>query len=121
MIKLNASLSFGGELEVPSDKSISHRSALLNSISIGKSKILNYSDGEDCISTLSVLKELGANINLIAKENSYDLEIESNGLDSFAKPKNNLYTGNSGTTTRLLSGILSFALIHPHLVRRKGE
>ena len=108
MIKLNASLSFGGELEVPSDKSISHRSALLNSIATGKSKILNYSDGEDCISTLSVLKELGANINLIAKENSYELEIESKGLDSFTKPKNNLYAGNSGTTTRLLSGILSF-------------
>ena len=109
MIKLNSSLSFSGELEVPSDKSISHRSALLNSISIGKSKILNYSDGEDCLSTLSVLKELGVNLNLIPKENSYDLEIESKGLNSLTKPKNNLYAGNSGTTTRLLSGILSFS------------
>ena len=63
MIKLFSSLSFSGELEVPSDKSISHRSALLNSIANGKSKILNYSNGEDCLSTLGVLKELGVDLS----------------------------------------------------------
>lgn len=109
MIKLSSSFSFGGELEVPSDKSISHRSALLNSIANGKSKILNYSNGEDCLSTLGVLKELGVNINMIPKENSYELDIESNGLNSLIEPKKVLYAGNSGTTTRLLSGILAFS------------
>ena len=109
MIKLSSSLSFSGELEVPSDKSISHRSALLNSIANGKSKILNYSNGEDCLSTLGVLKELGVNINLIPKKNSYELNIESKGLNSLIEPKKDLYAGNSGTTTRLLSGILAFS------------
>ena len=109
MIKLKSSSSLSGEIIVPSDKSISHRAALLNSIARGKSKILNYSDGEDCLSTLSVLKELGVKINLIPKSNSYELEIESEGLNSLSSPKNKLFAGNSGTTTRLLAGILSFS------------
>ncbi|MBH60258.1 MAG: 3-phosphoshikimate 1-carboxyvinyltransferase [Dehalococcoidia bacterium] len=109
MIKLNSSPSLSGEITIPSDKSISHRAALLNSIAIGKSNILNYSDGEDCLSTISVLRKLGVKINLIPKSNSYELEIESDGLNSLATPKDKLFAGNSGTTTRLLAGILSFS------------
>ena len=109
MIKLNSSPSLSGEIIIPSDKSISHRAALLNSIAIGKSNILNYSDGEDCLSTISVLRKLGVKINLIPKSNSYELEIESDGLNSLATPKDKLFAGNSGTTTRLLAGILSFS------------
>ena len=95
MIKLNSSPSLSGEIIIPSDKSISHRAALLNSIAIGKSNILNYSDGEDCLSTISVLRKLGVKINLIP--------------NSLATPKDKLFAGNSGTTTRLLAGILSFS------------
>ena len=62
MIKLNPSNKLTGEIIVPSDKSISHRAAILNSIAIGTSQIFNYSDGDDCLSTLSILSNLGVRI-----------------------------------------------------------
>ena len=107
MIELNNASKFNGTIVIPSDKSISHRSALLNSIAQGKASINNYSNGQDCLSTLDVLKKLGVNIDIENKGDFLNLEITGNGFEGLSKPESFLDAGNSGTTTRLISGILS--------------
>ena len=91
-----------GELELPGDKSISHRAVMFASMADGKSKIFNISNGEDVFSTRNCFKQLGANI-----ENKGNfVEITGRGFKSFIKPSDSLNAGNSGTTARLISGIL---------------
>ena len=90
-----------GEIEIPPDKSISHRAVMLGSLCKGKVKVENFSQGEDCQNTLKIFRELGVKVNLL---NNKSFEICSDGL---SRPNNTLYVGNSGTTTRLLSGILA--------------
>ena len=107
MIELNKTSKLTGTIIIPSDKSISHRSALLNSISQGEATINNYSNGQDCLSTLDVLKNLGVNINIENKGDFLNLKIKGNGFEGLSKPESLLDAGNSGTTTRLISGILS--------------
>ncbi|MBM31738.1 MAG: 3-phosphoshikimate 1-carboxyvinyltransferase [Chloroflexi bacterium] len=97
-----------GELITPSDKSISHRSVIFNSISKGISNISNFSDGDDCISTLEVLKKLGVKITQSNQNNSgLSLRIEGIGENLFPNNNLELNAGNSGTTIRLMSGILA--------------
>lgn len=115
MIKLNSSSKLTGEIIVPSDKSISHRAAILNSIAIGTSQIFNFSDGDDCLSTLSILSNLGVKIKKSFSPNQLDLTIEGKGLHGLSKPLVPLDAGNSGTTTRLISGILSSASFNSNL------
>ena len=107
MINLNSTSKFSGSITIPSDKSISHRSAILNSIAYGKAEINNYSNGEDCLSTLNVLKNLGVDIKIDNKEDFLNIKIIGNGFDGLSMPSSILDVGNSGTTTRLISGILS--------------
>jgi len=91
-----------GELKLPGDKSISHRAVMFSSLSKGKSVIYNLSDGEDVKSTKNCFKQLGIQV-----ENKKDtVEIEGKGFKGFKKPLTPLDAGNSGTTTRLISGIL---------------
>ena len=85
--------SIRGELITPSDKSISHRSAIFNSISKGISNIKNFSDGDDCISTLKILKKLGVKISKLDQNNSgLSLRIEGIGDNLF--PNINLENGS---------------------------
>ena len=107
MINLNSTSKFSGSITIPSDKSISHRSAILNSIAYGKAEINNYSNGEDCLSTLNVLKNLGVDIKIDNKKDFLNIKIIGNGFDGLSMPSSTLDVGNSGTTTRLISGILS--------------
>ena len=107
MINLNSTSKFSGSITIPSDKSISHRSAILNSIAYGNAEINNYSNGEDCLSTLNVLKNLGVDIKIDNKEDFLNIKIAGNGFDGLSMPSSILDVGNSGTTTRLISGILS--------------
>ena len=107
MINLKSTSKFSGSIIIPSDKSISHRSAILNSIAYGKAEINNYSNGEDCLSTLNVLKNLGVDITIDNKEDFLNIKITGNGFDGLSMPSSILDVGNSGTTTRLISGILS--------------
>ncbi len=107
MIELNKASKFNGTIVIPSDKSISHRSALLNSIAQGEASINNYSNGQDCLSTLDVLTKLGVNIDVENKVDFLNLKITGNGFEGLSKPESFLDAGNSGTTTRLISGILS--------------
>ncbi len=94
--------SFNGELYLPGDKSISHRAVMFSSMAEGKSILKNCSNADDVKSTISCLKKLG--IDIIKDRDN--IIIEGKGFKGFSKPNKELYAGNSGTTARLLSGIL---------------
>ncbi len=92
-----------GELVLPGDKSISHRAVMLASLAKGKSFIHNLSNSEDVLSTKKCFSQLGASII----DNGDRVEIVGRGYKGFVESENELYAGNSGTTARLLMGILS--------------
>lgn len=91
-----------GEIIIPSDKSISHRAAMFLSLAKGVSVIENFSQGADCLSSLSVLNTVGVKSRFIDEKT-----VEVDSRDGFVTPKEDLYCGNSGTTMRLMSGILA--------------
>ncbi|HIW20561.1 MAG TPA: 3-phosphoshikimate 1-carboxyvinyltransferase, partial [Candidatus Dorea intestinavium] len=91
------------EFNVPGDKSISHRSIILGAISNGTTKVSNFLDGADCKATISCFREMGVTIT---KEKDLVI-IKGVGLTGLKKPTRTLETGNSGTTTRLLAGLLA--------------
>lgn len=92
-----------GTIELLGDKSISHRAIMFSSISKGYNRISNFLMGEDCISTISCFRKLGVGIEI--KKN--DVFIRGNGLYGLKKPSDILDVGNSGTTIRLMMGILA--------------
>lgn len=92
-----------GEITIPGDKSISHRSVMFGSIAKGTTEISHFLQGADCLSTISCFKKMGIQI-----ENNQDTVIvHGNGLRGLKKPETILDCGNSGTTTRLISGLLA--------------
>jgi 3-phosphoshikimate 1-carboxyvinyltransferase len=101
--------SVRGRVRPPGDKSISHRYALLASIAEGTSHIRGYSTGGDCQSTLRCLRALGVLIRQAAQATGQglDIEIEGRGLRGLQRPSSLLDAGNSGSTIRMLSGILA--------------
>lgn len=101
-VKINQSNSLNGEIVIPSDKSISHRAVMFSALTKGISVIENFSQGADCLSTLEVIKNLGVDAQFKDKKT---LIINSPGI--LSAPKKDLYCGNSGTTMRLMSGILA--------------
>ncbi len=103
MITLNKIKSLKGEVKVPGDKSISHRAIMIGSIAKGKTEITNFLQGADCLSTISCLRQMGINI----ENNTNNVLVKGNGLHGLIPPSSCLYVGNSGTTIRLISGILS--------------
>ncbi len=100
---INSSKELIGDIMIPGDKSITHRAIILGSICSGKVTISNGLYSEDCLKTISCFKEMGVEI----KTNDYRIEIIGKGLRSLRPPKETLDAGNSGTLSRLLSGILS--------------
>jgi len=92
-----------GEITIPGDKSISHRSIILSSLAEGTSKICGLLEGEDCLATIEVFRNMG--IKIVNEEGVYS--IKGNGLRGLEAPQNPLDFGNSGTSIRLCSGILS--------------
>jgi 3-phosphoshikimate 1-carboxyvinyltransferase len=92
----------GGILELPGDKSISHRAVMFSSMAKGESKIFNLSNGEDVRSSQKCFEQLGAEISREADH----IIIKGCGFKGFKKPNAPLDSGNSGTTARLISGIL---------------
>lgn len=92
-----------GRLRVPGDKSISHRAVMFGSISKGITRITGFLNGADCISTISIFKKMGIDIEI----NGTSVIVKGNGLHGLKRPDSILDCGNSGTTTRLVSGILS--------------
>lgn len=95
--------SLKGEITIPGDKSISHRGVMFGSISEGITELTGFLDGADCRSTISCFKAMGIDIT---QENDHVI-IRGKGLHGLTKPEKMLDVGNSGTTTRLISGILA--------------
>src|SRR5437870_8053475 len=92
-----------GSICLPGDKSISHRYAMIAAIAEGASTIHNYSTGADCHSTLDCLRALGISVD----EQGADVTIHGRSLDGLRAPARDLDAGNSGSTIRMLSGILA--------------
>jgi 3-phosphoshikimate 1-carboxyvinyltransferase len=104
-IKLKKTSYVSGVIEVPADKSITHRAVMLSSLAEGNSIVRNYLPSDDCNRTIEAFRQMGAEIKI----DTGSLYIKGAGL-KLVKPQNgkyNIYAGNSGTTTRLLSGILA--------------
>lgn len=92
----------GGSLAIPGDKSISHRSVIFSSLAKGESVIHNLGNGEDVKSTISCFSSLGVNF----EDKNNTLFIKGSGFKNLKKPLSPLNAGNSGTTSRLITGIL---------------
>src|SRR5579872_7019502 len=92
-----------GQICLPGDKSISHRYAMLASVAEGQSRIHNYSTGADCHSTLGCMRALGVEVEVRGAE----ITVHGRGLDGLKAPAGDLDAGNSGSTIRMLSGILA--------------
>jgi 3-phosphoshikimate 1-carboxyvinyltransferase len=101
--QISPALSVSGAIQLPGDKSISHRYAMLAGIAEGPSKISNYSTGADCQSTLACVRALGAE----SETKDGIVCIHGHGLDGLHEPAAALDAGNSGSTIRMLSGILA--------------
>lgn len=89
----------------PGDKSISHRSMLLNAVADGQASVTNYSPGADCLSTIRCLRAMGVRIERMEGDGSY--LVHGAGLDGLAEPSDVMNAGNSGTTMRLVAGLLA--------------
>lgn len=92
-----------GTFELIGDKSISHRAIMFSSIAKGKTKITNFLIGQDCLSTIDCFRKMGVDISI----DNRNVIVNGVGLNGLKKPKDVLDVGNSGTTIRLLSGILA--------------
>lgn len=92
-----------GELTVPGDKSISHRAVMFGSLAQGTTRITHFLEGADCLSTISCFRKMGVDIECNASE----ILVHGKGLHGLSAPSEILDVGNSGTTTRLISGILA--------------
>ena len=95
-----------GTLQLPADKSISHRAAMFAALHEGRSTIENFSEAADPHSTLDCLRKLGVTIHE-KRDNNNTIEVEGVGRDGLQQPSEDLNCGNSGTTMRLLSGIIA--------------
>ncbi|MFN7936724.1 MAG: 3-phosphoshikimate 1-carboxyvinyltransferase [Bryobacteraceae bacterium] len=100
---IHPSSALRGAVRLPGDKSISHRYGMLASISEGTSVLSNYSSGADCHSTLGCMEAMGARI----EKNGTEITVHGVGLEGLQAPAGMLDAGNSGSTIRMLSGILA--------------
>ncbi len=98
-----------GEITAPGDKSISHRAAILNAVANGEARVTNFSTGADCASTVEMLRALGVDIDHRpgSADRGGELTVRGVGMNGLSEPEDVLDAGNSGTTTRLMSGILA--------------
>jgi 3-phosphoshikimate 1-carboxyvinyltransferase len=101
--RISPATRISGEICLPGDKSISHRYAMLAAIAEGESTLHNYSTGADCHSTLGCVRSLGIAVD----ERGSDVSIQGRGLDGLKPAAGDLDAGNSGSTMRMLSGILA--------------
>lgn len=101
--KISPLTPFNAALRLPGDKSISHRYGMLTALAEGSSTIRNYSSGEDCYTTLKAMQSLGASVNV----DGATVTVEGAGSRGLKAPASAIDAGNSGTTMRLLSGILA--------------
>lgn len=103
-VKISQAKGLRGEISVPGDKSISHRSVMLGSIADGVTEVTGFLEGEDNLSTIGAFRSMGISIDAPGHGN---VVIHGKGMDGLREPEDIIDAGNSGTTTRLLTGILS--------------
>ena len=103
-IRVTPPSRFGGEVTVPGDKSISHRAALLGALATGRTEVTGFLEGEDCLNTLKAVRALGVEVT---RKGPGHYLIDGVGLDGLQEPDNVIDCGNSGTTARLLAGVLA--------------
>jgi 3-phosphoshikimate 1-carboxyvinyltransferase len=108
---VNPISSIQGEVAVPGDKSISHRAVICGALSNRVCKVTNFLEAEDCLCTLQAFRAMGIRI----EQQGSTLEIHGQGLDGLKAPKEPIWCGNSGTTTRLLMGVLTGQPFEVHL------
>ena len=104
--------SLQGDIVVPGDKSISHRSVMFGAVAEGVTTVTGFLMGDDCLSTVSCFRQLGVEI----EQDEDKLTVHGKGWDGFMEPKEVLNVGNSGTTIRLLMGILAGRDFHSTLI-----
>lgn len=92
-----------GEIRVPGDKSISHRSVMLGALAQGRSRVSGFLNSEDCLATMRAFQAMGVEIG----QQGTQLQVQGAGLDGLRAPATELDVGNSGTSMRLLAGLLS--------------
>jgi 3-phosphoshikimate 1-carboxyvinyltransferase len=102
-VHLSAAPRLRGTIAVPGDKSISHRSVIFNAIAEGNARITNFLTGEDCLSTIACMQALGVRI----ERDGDTVQVWGRGLRGLHAPATTLDCGNSGTTVRLLTGLLA--------------
>lgn len=102
-MEIKKQINLRGELTVPGDKSISHRAVMFGSLAQGTTKITHFLEGADCLSTISCFRKMGIDI----ERNASEILVHGKGLHGLSAPSETLDVGNSGTTTRLISGILA--------------
>ncbi len=112
MIQSSKKASLKGVITIPGDKSISHRSIMFGAMAKGKTTVDGFLLGDDCLSTISCFQKLGVKIDV----NGNQVSIESDGIKNWHEPQDILNTGNSGTTTRLLLGILAASPIYAVMI-----
>lgn len=96
--------SLKGSFQVPGDKSISHRSVMFGALSMGTTEVTNFLEGADCLSTISCFRRMGIHIDYTPGNST--ILVRGKGLYGLTRPEGMLDVGNSGTTMRLMSGIL---------------
>ncbi|MXX24395.1 MAG: 3-phosphoshikimate 1-carboxyvinyltransferase [Caldilineaceae bacterium SB0668_bin_21] len=104
ILKISSEGPLVGRCGVPGDKSISHRAVIFGSIAEGSTHIRNFLDGHDCRATMNIMRAMGVRIDEISRTR---LEVHGVGLDGLKEPNDVLDCDNSGTTMRLLSGLLA--------------
>lgn len=102
-MQINQAHSLKGKVTIPGDKSISHRAIMFGALSNGLTEITNFLEGADCLSTIDCFRTLGIDIDYTKER----VLVHGKGLHGLTAPSHTLDVGNSGTTTRLISGILS--------------
>jgi len=102
-LQINQSKGLKGEIHIPGDKSTSHRAVMIGSLAGGRTKIDNFLPSADCLATVDCFRKLGIEINL----NGNQVEVFGKGLRGLKPSRETLDAGNSGTTIRLISGILA--------------
>lgn len=100
---MNTLKSLKGEITIPGDKSISHRAVMFGSIAKGTTIVRDFLMGADCLGTIECFRKMGVDINIEGN----NVIVHGNGLHGLKQPISDLDTGNSGTTTRLMCGILA--------------
>ena len=103
-IRVRSPRRLSGTVEVPGDKSISHRAALVGAIASGHTEGTGYLEGEDCLNTLTAVRALGA---LVTRKGPGHYLVDGAGLSGLREPDQVIDCGNSGTTARLLMGVLA--------------